>query len=49
MDPRKYGAVVWGPYQSCDIIGVEKAQRQAAQFIKNDYKSRFEGCVTSML
>ena len=24
-------------------------QKQAARFIKTDYKSRFEGCVTSML
>ena len=45
----EYGAVVWDPYQSRDIIAVEKVQRQAARFIKNDYKSRFEGCVTSML
>ena len=36
-------------YQSRDIIAVEKVQRQAARFIKNDYKSRFEECVTSML
>ena len=28
---------------------MEKVQKQAARFIKNDYKSRFEGCVTSML
>ena len=41
--------VVWDPYQIRDIIAVEKVQRQAARFIKNDYKSRFEGCVTSML
>ena len=45
----EYGAVVWDPYQSRDIIAVEKVQRQAARFIKNDYKSRFEGRVTSML
>ena len=45
----EYGAVVWDPYQSRDIIAIEKVQRQAARFIKNDYKSRFEGCVTSML
>ena len=45
----EYGAVVWDPYQSRDIIAVEKVQKQAARFIKNDYKSRFEGCVTLML
>ena len=33
----EYGAVVWDPYQSRDIIAVEKVQRQAARFIKNDY------------
>ena len=45
----EYGAVVWDPYQSRDIIAIEKVQRQAARFIKSDYKSRFEGWVTSML
>ena len=45
----EYGAVVLDPYQSRDIIVVEKVQRQAARFIKDDYKSRFEGCVTSKL
>ena len=30
----EYGAVVWDPYQSRDIIAVEKVQRQAARFIK---------------
>ena len=38
----EYGAVVWDPYQSQDIIAVEKVQRQAARFIKNENKSRFE-------
>ena len=45
----EYGVVVWDSYQSRDIIAVGKVQRQAARFIKNDYKSRFEGCVASML
>ena len=45
----EYGAVVWDPYQIRDIITFEKVQRQAARFIKDDYKSTFEGCVTSML
>ena len=45
----EYGAVVWDPYQSQYSITVEKVQRQAARFIKNDYISRFEGCVTSKL
>ena len=44
----EYGAVVWDLYQSRNIITFEKVQRQAARFIKNDYISRFKGCVTSM-
>ena len=36
-------------YYCRDIIAVEKVLIQAARFIKNDYNSRFEGCVTSML
>ena len=31
------------------IKTIEKVQRQAARFIKRDYKSREEGCVTNML
>ena len=42
----EYGAVVWAPYQGRDTIAIEKVHRQAARFIKTDYKSRFEGCVT---
>ena len=34
----QYGAVVWDPYQSRDIIAVEKVQRQAARFIKFLYR-----------
>ena len=30
----EYGSVVWDPYQSRDIIAIEKVQRQAARFIK---------------
>ena len=30
----EYGAVVWDPYQSRDIITVEKVQRRAARFIR---------------
>ena len=45
----EYGAVVWNQYQSRDIIAIKKLQRQATRFVKDDYKSRFEGCVTPML
>ena len=30
----EYGAVVWDPYQSRDIIAVEKVQRQATSLLK---------------
>lgn len=45
----EYGAIVWDPYKYQDIQSLEKIQRQAARFIKNDYRSRFEGCVSEML
>jgi hypothetical protein len=45
----EYGAAVWDPYQQQDIARLERIQRQAARFIKRDYKSRDEGCVTRML
>ena len=31
----EYGAVVWDPYQSRDIIAVEKVQRQAARLLRS--------------
>ena len=37
------------PYLQKDINCIEKIQRQAARFIKRDYRSREEGCVTNML
>ena len=45
----EYGSSIWDPYLSKDINAIEKIQRRAALFIKKDYKSRDEGCVTSML
>ena len=45
----EYSAIVWDPYQQQDIQSLEKIQRLAARFIKNDYHSRFEGCVREML
>lgn len=45
----EYGSIVWDPYKQQDIIKLEKIQRNAVRFILNDYKSRHEGCVTSML
>ena len=45
----EYGSSIWDPYLQKDINSIEKVQRQAARFIKRDYKSREEGCVTNML
>ena len=45
----EYGFSIWDPYLQKDINSIEKVQRQAAMFIKRDYKSREEGCVTNML
>ena len=41
----EYGAIVWDPYKLQDIQLIEKIQRQAARYIKNDSCSRFDGCV----
>ena len=45
----EYDAIVWDPYKLQDIQSIEKIQRQAARYIKNDYCSRFDGCVREML
>ena len=45
----EYAAVVWDPYLEKDTTKIEKIQRKAARFIKNDYISRSPGCVTNML
>ena len=45
----EYGSSIWDPYLLKDINSIEKVQRQAARFIKRDYKNREEGCATQML
>ena len=45
----EYGATIWDPYIKKEIDQLEKIQRRGARFIKKDYKSREEGCVTKML
>ena len=45
----EYGSSFWDPYLQKDINCIEKIQRQAARFIKKDYRSREDGCVTNML
>ena len=45
----EYGATVWDPYHVGDINKIERIQRQAARFIKRDYRSHEAGCVSEML
>ena len=45
----EYGATIWDPYIKREIEQLERIQRRGARFIKKDYKSREEGCVTKML
>ena len=45
----EYGSSIWDPYLQKDINCIEKIQRQAGRFIKKDYRSREDGCVTNML
>ena len=44
----EYSAVVWDPYQKSDIDKIERVQRKAIRFIKRDYRSREEGCISKM-
>ena len=45
----EYGAAVWDPYLKQDVDRLERVQRQAARFIKRDYRTRETGCVGHML
>ena len=45
----EYGTTVWDPYLKQDVDRVERVQRQAARFIKRDYRTRDTGCVGHML
>ena len=45
----EYGAVIWDPPLEKDIYKLEKINRKAARFIKGDFRTRTEGCVTRML
>ena len=45
----EYGSSVWDPYLEKDIYQLEKIQRKAVRFIKNDYKTTTPGSVTNML
>ena len=45
----EYGATVWDPYLEKEIYQLEKIQRKAVRFIKNDYRTNTPGSVTKML
>ena len=45
----EYGSTVWDPFLQKDIDQLEKIQKRAARFIKQDYRSRDEGSMTRML
>ena len=45
----EYGATVWDPYLKQDVDRLERVQRQAARFIKRDYRTRETGCVGHIL
>ena len=45
----EYGCLIWDPYTNKNIDKLERIQKRAARFIKDDYKSRESGCVTNML
>ena len=45
----EYGSTVWDPYLKKDISKLEKIQRKAACFIKQDYHSKDTGSMTAML
>ena len=45
----EYGAIVWDSQKQTDIDKLERIQKRAAKFIKQDYRTRDPGCVTAML
>ena len=45
----EYGSTVWDPYLRKDIDKLERIQKKAARFIKQDYNSRDPGSMTTML
>ena len=45
----EYGSIIWDPHLQKDIDKLEKIQRKAARFIKQDYRSKEKGSMTNML
>ena len=49
LDIHRSDHVLWYPYLKQDVDRLERVQRQAARFIKRDYRMRETGCVGHML
>ena len=48
MRPQlEYCSPIWDPYEKCDILSLEKVQRQATRFVSGDY--RRESSVMNMI
>ena len=45
----EYGSTVWDPFLKKDIKRLEKIQKRAARFVKQDYHSKKPGSMTAML
>ena len=45
----EYGANVWDPPLEKDIYKLEQIHRRAARFIKNDFRSKTPGCMTTKM
>lgn len=45
----EYGAIVCNSYYCGDVERLEQIQHHATRFIKGDYHSRHQGCVSIML
>ena len=45
----EHGAIVWDPYHQSDINRFQRMQHRAARLISGDYRSRYEGCVSTMV
>ena len=45
----EYGAIVCDSYYCGDVERLEQIQHHATRFIKGDYHSRHQGCVSIML
>ena len=49
LSTLEYGSTVWDPFLKKDIKRLEKIQKRAARFVKQDYHSKKPGSMTAML